>query len=415
MSDFLTFEQLQELEQDATAFQKFMTDSFSTPNPPYGNGTVTLRNGDVIPNLQRRLSQIGLLAVVDFESGLNVNSTAFTVSFQGDVYVARSDAVPFTTTGTFNTSQWSLLAAGRSVETPSDFETFTAVPVGGYVIVLSTETRYIRVPDFTANPDVDHTGTGGHKYNQVSGNLAGVTNTAAARTNIGMTEAASAAVSNTGLPVIGDASVTDNSIEIGMYGYVDSLGSSGGPAGIDFGLLIHMRRNLSTGEVQHFIEQDSGEIYVRSRSTIGGSWRPWIGGRATEAIATAGTDNLTVMTPLRTAQAIEVRQATSGPHTIVAGGQVVIAHGLSSAPRFINYKLKCLVAEAGYSIGDELFVDFNNSGNDVSRYNAAIVDATNITIRFSIVAASFVAGHKTTGSIAGLTNANWELYVEAMI
>jgi hypothetical protein len=137
--------------------------------------------------------------------------------------------------------------------------------------------------------------------------------------------------------------------------------------------------------------------------------------KADQPTAEAGVDDTKYMHALGTKQAIEVRQATSGPHAIVAGGQVVIAHGLSSAPRFINYKLKCLVAEAGYSIGDELFVDFNNSGNDVSRYNAAIVDATNITIRFSIVAASFVAGHKTTGSIAGLTNANWELYVEAMV
>jgi hypothetical protein len=56
------------------------------------------------------LSTQGFLPPVLFESGLNANTSAFTVEYSGQVYRAKASSVPFTTTGTFNAAQWELLS-----------------------------------------------------------------------------------------------------------------------------------------------------------------------------------------------------------------------------------------------------------------------------------------------------------------
>ena len=84
------------------------------------------------------------------------------------------------------------------------------------------------------------------------------------------------------LPVIGNASVTDNSIKTGFYAYQVSGGavSSGGPAGASFGNLLHSRRAGSGGEAQMlFVDSGSaaappGSIWSRWR--LLGDWSPWV-------------------------------------------------------------------------------------------------------------------------------------------
>ncbi len=74
-------------------------------------------------------------------------------------------------------------------------------------------------------------------------------------------------------PTIGDVGVTDNSIAPGTYAYGST--SSGGPSGIAWGTLIHIRRAASGGESQIFIADSggSGATYTRARST--GAWTAW--------------------------------------------------------------------------------------------------------------------------------------------
>lgn len=73
---------------------------------------------------------------------------------------------------------------------------------------------------------------------------------------------------------IADASVTDNTIQSGVYIYDTGAGSSGGPSGVTRGTLHHYRRDPTGGEVQTFTDENSPRtIYVRSRST--GAWSAW--------------------------------------------------------------------------------------------------------------------------------------------
>lgn len=74
---------------------------------------------------------------------------------------------------------------------------------------------------------------------------------------------------------IGNASVTDNSIAPGCYGYGTSVGSTGGPSGQTWGNLIHARRTTGGGEAQLFIA-DGSAVAIFARSRGNGAWTPWI-------------------------------------------------------------------------------------------------------------------------------------------
>ncbi|HBQ6992411.1 TPA: hypothetical protein L8O73_001721 [Klebsiella pneumoniae] len=60
------------------------------------------------------LAGLGYLPPAPFSSGLSVSSTRFTVTYNGNTYAAIADKVPFTTTSTFDGSQWRLLAGVMS-------------------------------------------------------------------------------------------------------------------------------------------------------------------------------------------------------------------------------------------------------------------------------------------------------------
>ncbi len=85
-------------------------------------------------------------------------------------------------------------------------------------------------------------------------------------------------------PTIGNAAVVDNSIAPGFYNF-DSTGiSTGGPAGVIVGLLIHSRRTSAGGETQTIISEagsaGTGAIFTRSRTT--GAWSAWRAGGGIE-------------------------------------------------------------------------------------------------------------------------------------
>ena len=111
---------------------------------------------------------------------------------------------------------------------------------------------------------------------------------------------------------------------------------------------------------------------------------------------------------------ITATRFTSAAQTITSGGSTgAIAHGLGAIPGVIYYRLICNDAggDAGYAQNDEIVI----SGHIAPRYNTALVDATNITVRFSDQTNAFATGHKTTGAATALTNSKWDLYIEARL
>jgi len=104
---------------------------------------------------------------------------------------------------------------------------------------------------------------------------------------------------------------------------------------------------------------------------------------------------------------------TSTGNTITSAGQLVLAHGLSAAPRRIFLYILCGTAELGYSIGDLLGpnnFEVNGSGN---RGVSIVADATNITIRFGAATGSLSVLTKDTGLDNNITNTSWTLEVRA--
>lgn len=106
---------------------------------------------------------------------------------------------------------------------------------------------------------------------------------------------------------------------------------------------------------------------------------------------------------------------TSSDQTITSAGQIVLAHGLGSAPPLIQYYLVCQSGEGNYSTSDVVGVDFSSSSSGNDHYNNPVIDATNITIRYSSDTSAFAIANKTTGAVLGITNASWKLRVKAWI
>jgi hypothetical protein len=81
-------------------------------------GVWSTADGVSVSNLRRRLAQVGYQVPVAFESGLDAEDGSFTVIYNGDTYAANPASTPFTTTGTFNSSQWVISFTST---TPSDY------------------------------------------------------------------------------------------------------------------------------------------------------------------------------------------------------------------------------------------------------------------------------------------------------
>ena len=141
---------------------------------------------------------------------------------------------------------------------------------------------------------------------------------------------------------------------------------------------------------------------------------------ATLAEAQAGISSTKLMTPERTADAIAALGAgvedpyKSADLTITSGGLLTLAHGLSATPNVISARLKCVTAEAGWSVDEEptTALGWWDSG---SRTTSVWADATNIYVKISTAASSMVIGHKTTTVPTALTNANWRLKLIAEV
>ena len=101
---------------------------------------------------------------------------------------------------------------------------------------------------------------------------------------------------------------------------------------------------------------------------------------------------------------------TSAAQTLTSAGALTIAHSLGRRPIWYITTLKCLTGEAGFSVGDYLFIDAGGPSSGDNRGTTIVPDATNINIRFGSAVSVYTTLNKTTGVGVALTNANWEAY-----
>lgn len=110
------------------------------------------------------------------------------------------------------------------------------------------------------------------------------------------------------------------------------------------------------------------------------------------------------------------RRFRSAGQTITAAAQRQVAHGLGAKPRKWWLKLRCLTAELGFSVGDEIIYPQNytlNSGAANGKGAVLRADSTNLTLRFGATATGlFSAPRPDTGAGVALTDGNWEAILE---
>lgn len=100
--------------------------------------------------------------------------------------------------------------------------------------------------------------------------------------------------------------------------------------------------------------------------------------------------------------------------SIVPSGQLTLTHGLGTKPRLIQLSLVCVAANAGYSPGDEVLI--NPQQSPASLYGVAVSwDATNVYARFTTANPVFYIGSKTSGAPTDITPASWRLVVRAAL
>lgn len=115
------------------------------------------------------LAGLGYLVPVDFSTGLSVDSSRFTVTYNGNTYAALADKVPFVTTGTFDPTQWRLVAGVM------DGDVMTIVDASGTVVhVLPGPSGDSAIDTARLQAALDKTGTvsclnpGTYYYNAAS-------------------------------------------------------------------------------------------------------------------------------------------------------------------------------------------------------------------------------------------------------
>jgi hypothetical protein len=70
--------------------------------------SVTTRTGRSVLSIDGAMQLLGYEPAVAFAAGLSITRSTQSVLYSGLLYHARPDAIPFTTTGTFNAGQWTL-------------------------------------------------------------------------------------------------------------------------------------------------------------------------------------------------------------------------------------------------------------------------------------------------------------------
>ncbi len=101
----------------------------------------------------------------------------------------------------------------------------------------------------------------------------------------------------------------------------------------------------------------------------------------------------------------------SGEIAIVASGPFTLSHSLGRKPLVMGLYLRCKTAEAGWSVGDEVAVSFQQTTNQGAGIRTT---DTQIIGRFGSASSPFIVPVASTGSGQNITVAYWALIVRAL-
>lgn len=139
-------------------------------------------------------------------------------------------------------------------------------------------------------------------------------------------------------------------------------------------------------------------------------------GSYTNADITVGADGrVTVASSGSSAFAPAFTSANQTPPAVSSA--LSVAHGLGRMPYFYRVSLKCLTAEHGYSVGDEIDISGGTNDANTSSYGIGVsADTTNVTVSTATTgggspASAFLIYPKGGGSNAWTTPANWAIVV----
>lgn len=104
----------------------------------------------------------------------------------------------------------------------------------------------------------------------------------------------------------------------------------------------------------------------------------------------------------------------SAQTTIVSSANNVYSftHGLGATPAAYKFRLHCLTAELGYSVGDEVQLS-NNSDGDVAHGSGSWANAT--TVNYVTNQLTPLVYSRSSNVMAAITAANWKIIASASI
>lgn len=105
------------------------------------------------------------------------------------------------------------------------------------------------------------------------------------------------------------------------------------------------------------------------------------------------------------------REFESGIQSYALNTEFAIAHGLGVKPRFWQFYGRCLTAEFGYSIGDDVIPAPSGTGPNTGW--TARPDATNMNVHTS--STNFEVIRQDNGASQQVTEANWDFFVRAWV
>ncbi len=159
------------------------------------------------------------------------------------------------------------------------------------------------------------------------------------------------------------------------------------------------------------IVSDGTNWQIVNRLTIATTSAAGIVEKATQAELTAGTADK--YPDCATLAATRFTNRTS-PSAMAANTLYTVAHGLGVVPDRVTYSLRCITAEHGYAIGDEIKTTYSGLFYQGAAQYFGIIffaDTTNVKYRTGINGVHAVV--VSTGTIVTLTPARWEVIIVA--